>query len=151
MTSCRFSARGHYMSNIITDSESQQPISYWWSIRTFCLSLTVKKLLSFSFLAWFACTGRNFGGLGAADPQNFNCCDFDLQKAPPWVIPSLLGLYALKSVHWFGHSAIPRKKKSHKEHIWPYFTTPWGRHRLPDQDQIWRFCRFIASNHTYQF
>src|SRR5208282_2310376 len=57
------------------------------------------------------------GVLGAADPQNDNCCDFDPQKAPPWVIPSLLGVYALKSVHWFGQAAIPRnKKKKQKSH-----------------------------------
>src|SRR5208282_6731298 len=66
-----FSTRGHYMSNIITDSESQYPISYLCSITTFCLSLTVKKLLRFSFWLGFAYKGRNFGGFGGRRPPKF--------------------------------------------------------------------------------
>ena len=139
------------MSNIITDSESQLLISCLCSITTFCPSLTVKKLLSFSFWLGFAYKGRNFGVLGAGDPQNLKCGDCNPQKAHLCVISSLLSVYTLKSVHGFGQAAFPRKKKSHKEHILPNFTTPWGRHRLFDREQIWTFGGTRGPHHLCQF
>ena len=71
------------MSNIITDSVSQSSISYLCSITTFCLSLTVKKLLSFSFWLDLHIQGEILGVLGAGDPRNLNCGDFNPQKAHP--------------------------------------------------------------------
>ena len=61
-------------------------------------------------MAGFAYTGRYFGGFGGRRPQNLNYGDCNPQKAHPWVISSLLGVYALKSVNGFGQAAIPRKK-----------------------------------------
>ena len=52
-------------------------------ITTFCLSLTVKKLLSFSFWQDLPRQGDILGILGAGDPQNLNCGDFNPQKAHP--------------------------------------------------------------------
>ena len=79
------------------------------------------------------------GVFGAGDPQNLKCGDCNPQKAHMWVMPGFLSVYTLKSVHGFGQAAFPRKKrkekKSHKEHIWPNFTMPWGRHRLFDREQ----------------
>ena len=98
------------------------------SITTFYLSLTVKKLLSFSFWLGFAYKGRNFGVLGAGDPQNLICGDCNPQKAHMCVISSLLSAYTLKSVHGFGQAAFPRKKEKKKSHTTGIFRQISPRH-----------------------
>ena len=63
----------------------------------------------------FAYKGRNFGGFEAGDPKNLNNGDCNPQKAHLQVIPSLLSVYASKSVHGFGLGAFPRKKEKRKK------------------------------------
>ena len=98
------------------------------SITTFCLSLTVRKLLSFSFWLDLPIQGEILGVLGAGGLRNLNYGDFNPQKAHPLVIPSLLGVYALKSVQGFGQAAIPRKKrkKSHTRSIFGHISPRRG-------------------------
>jgi len=76
-----------------------------------------------------------------------NCCHFNPQKAHPWVIPSLFGVYALKSVNGFGQAAIPRKKR-HTRSIFGHISLG---NRLFDLEQIWLFGRAPVPYHTCQF
>ena len=93
MTSCRFLRSGALYVKYYNGFGKAVADFLFVFHYNFFLSLTVKKLLSFSFWLDLPIQGEILGVLGAGDPQNLKCGDCNPQKAHSWVMPSLLSVY----------------------------------------------------------